>query len=88
MGFIIQLAMYGSAIIYPISSLESILGEHFWLTYLNPVIYIIETFKYGFLGTGTLDLTGLAISFGFSVIILFLGVLTFNKVERAFMDTV
>jgi len=88
MGFIIQLAMYGSAIIYPISSLKDILGEHFWLTYLNPVIYIIETFKYGFLGTGTLDLTGLAISFGFSIIILFLGVLTFNKVERAFMDTV
>ena len=92
MGFVIQLGMYASAIIFPISTILDKLAELdlVWVTYLNPIIYLIETFKYGFIGAeaGTLDLVGLGVSFGISVSVLFLGILTFNKVERAFMDTV
>jgi lipopolysaccharide transport system permease protein len=88
MAFSIQLVMYATPIVYPLSLLQEKLGDKFWITYINPISPIIETFKYGFLGRGILDLTGLGISFIFSLIVLFLGIITFNKVERSFMDTV
>ena len=49
---------------------------------------IIETFRYGFLGSGTLDWYMIAYSFGVACFVLFIGTIVFNKVEKSFMDTV
>ena len=55
---------------------------------LNPMTPIINTFRYAFLGIGSFDLTYYLISLGISVIVLLIGIIMFNKVERTFMDTV
>ena len=84
-GFGIQLFMYVSPVIYPISSLPER-----WQFYasLNPVAPIIETFRVGYLGSGTFSFVSLAISFFIIIVIMMVGILIFNKIERNFMDTV
>ena len=85
--FGIQLLMFSTPIIYPISivsdgSLTRLILE------LNPISYVIETFKYSFIGNGSFSFNGLAYSFSSSFLILFLGLIIFNKTEKTFMDTV
>jgi lipopolysaccharide transport system permease protein len=48
----------------------------------------METFKFGFLGQGTFSWFALGYSFLFSIIVLFVGIIVFNKVERSFMDVI
>jgi len=55
---------------------------------LNPVTSIIETFKFGTLGVGTFSWGSLAYSFVFMLVLLAVGIVVFNKVQRSFMDTV
>jgi lipopolysaccharide transport system permease protein len=83
--FIVQLWMYATPIIYPLSTLSP---DKQWIAVLNPVTAIFETFKYGVLGTGTFSWTYLTYSFGFMCVVLGIGVLVFNRVQRSFMDTV
>ncbi|HEX3384448.1 MAG TPA: ABC transporter permease, partial [Mucilaginibacter sp.] len=59
-----------------------------WLIELNPMTSIIEAFRYGFLGQGTFTLESLAITAGITLLILFAGIVIFNRVERNFIDTV
>jgi lipopolysaccharide transport system permease protein len=84
-GFGVQLAMYASPVIYPLSTLE---GNVRWLLLANPMTGIIETFRWGFLGQGSFEWSYLAYSTGFSLLVLYGGTLVFNKVQRSFMDTV
>ncbi len=90
--FVVQLWMYATPIVYPLSQTagKEIAGFPLsTLMCLNPVTAIIETFKFGFLGAGTFIGWGwLAYSFAFMVAILFLGIIIFNKVQKNFMDTV
>jgi len=90
--FIVQLWMYATPIVYPLSSVvgKSILGvDLYFLMALNPVTPLIETFKYGFLGAGEFIGWGwLSYSLGFMVVVMGVGILVFNKVQRSFMDTV
>jgi len=83
--FIVQLWMYATPVIYPLSTISP---EKQWIMVLNPVTAIIETFKYGMMGVGTFSWGHLAYSFGFMCILLALGIIVFNKVQRSFMDTV
>ncbi|MEI8278507.1 MAG: ABC transporter permease [Bacteroidota bacterium] len=83
--FGVQLLMYATPVIY---SLNSIGEKYKMLLMANPMSSIIETFRYAFLGSGSLNLWGLLYSTGFMFIILIIGVVTFNKVEKSFMDTV
>jgi len=83
--FGVQLLMYATPVIYPLSSISD---KYKWLILMNPMSSIIETFRYGFLGTGTFNWTYLSYSGGFTVVILLLGAIIFNKVEKSFMDTV
>jgi lipopolysaccharide transport system permease protein len=83
--FGIQLLMYATPIIYPLSFTSGKL--HQVLSY-NPITPIIENFRYSFFGIGTFDLVGLIYSTIFSISVLFIGILFFNKVENKFMDTV
>ena len=83
--FGVQLWMYGSAIIFPVSSLPEKWES---LLMLNPVVPIVEAFRYAYTGHGTFSIPYLGISGLVTLIILFIGIVIFNKVEKTFMDTV
>jgi len=91
-SFFISLWMYATPIVYPLSQVAG--KEKFGLDIasvmcLNPVTPVIEAFKYGALGAGQFVGWGwLAYSFGFMLVVLFIGILIFNKVQKSFMDTV
>ena len=88
MSFAIQLLMYGTPIIYPLSIMKENYKEYLWVIQANPLTAVIETFKYGFLGHGTFTWFSLGYSAMFSGIILIIGIYIFNKVERSFMDVI
>jgi lipopolysaccharide transport system permease protein len=83
--FGVQLLMYATPVIY---SLNNINPKYKTLLLANPMSSIIETFRYAFLGSGELPLLGLLYSTAFMIFLLIVGVITFNKVEKSFMDTV
>jgi lipopolysaccharide transport system permease protein len=84
-SFGVQLLMYVSPIIYPLSTLPE--QWRFWAS-LNPIAPIVELFRYAYLGSGSINLNMLGTSFLVISGILFIGIVLFNKVERTFMDTV
>ncbi|MBR6109422.1 MAG: ABC transporter permease [Clostridia bacterium] len=84
-GFGVQLWMYGTPVAYDIG----IIPQKFMGIYmLNPMTPIINTFRTAFLGLGSFDLVYYLISWGVTLVILFFGLLLFNRVEKTFMDTV
>ena len=83
--FIVQLWMYATPIIYPLSTMSP---KRQWIMALNPVTSLVETFKYGTMGVGTFSWGQLGYSFGFMIVLLAIGIVIFNKVQRSFMDTV
>ncbi len=84
-GFGVQLVMYATPVIYPVSSVQGIWQ---WLIIANPMTPVIEIFRLAFLGTSSLDPIYILYSFVFMLVILLIGVLVFNHVEATFMDTV
>lgn len=84
-SFAVQLLMYATPIAYPLSALSP---KYIALLKWNPLTSIVETFRFAIFGKGTLDVYGLLYSGSFILVVLLLGVLLFNKVERSFMDTV
>lgn len=84
-GFGVQLMMYASPVVYPMSIVPD--KYKFWLM-LNPVTSIIETFKYLFIGQGVFSWEALSYGFVFMLILIAIGIIVFNKVEKSFMDTV
>ena len=84
--FIVQLWMYATPVIYPLSTITN--EKIRILMGINPLTSIFEAFKYGLLGVGQFSWGGLGYSFGFMVVLLLVGVVVFNKVQRSFMDTV
>ncbi len=85
LGFAVQLAMYATPIIYPASSIPD---DYVLLLYLNPVAPAIELFRLGFLGAGTVSVFGCAYSAVMTLVVLFAGIIVFNRVEARVMDTV
>lgn len=83
--FAIQLLMYATPIIYPISSVS---GKLKTILMLNPLTPVIETFRVLLFGTGAIDINGLIYCTVFTILTLFFGILIFNRVEKSFMDTV
>jgi lipopolysaccharide transport system permease protein len=86
--FAVQLWMYATPVIYPLSVMQGKYAKFMWLIQANPVSSVMETFKYGFLGKGTFSWFALGYSFSFAVVVMLIGILIFNKVERSFMDVV
>ena len=84
--FVVQLWMYATPIIYPLRTITNATVRTVML--LNPITSIVETFKYGALGIGSFSWGALGYSFGFMVVLLAVGIVVFNKVQRSFMDTV
>ncbi len=87
-GFGIQLLMYATPIVYPLSYLLEKKKKYAAIIRLNPLTSIVETFRYAMFHKGTLDLFNLGYSFCFMVVVLFIGLVIFNRVEKTFMDTV
>lgn len=83
--FIVQLWMYATPIIYPLSTMSP---KKQMIMALNPVTSIVETFKYGTMGVGVFSWEMLGYSFVFMLVLLGIGIVVFNKVQRSFMDTV
>lgn len=85
LGFAIQLGMYATPVIYPASSTT---GTIKYIIMANPMSSVIESFRYAFLGVGEFSWGALAYSTAIMLVLIFIGVITFNKVEKTFMDTV
>jgi len=85
LAFGVQLLMYATPVIYPLSSVPE---KYRYLIEANPISTIVETFRSVLLGSGQLNWGHLGYSSLFAIIILFLGILIFNKTEKTFMDTV
>ena len=86
LSFFVSLWMYATPVIYPLSTITN---EKLRLVMqLNPLTGIVEFFKYGMLGVGNHDWWMLGYSFGFMIVLLAVGIVVFNKVQKSFMDTV
>ncbi len=83
--FGVRLMMYAAPVAYPLSALS---GRLRWFLLINPMTPVIEAFRAGFLGQGTVSGPMLACSAAFAVVSLLMGVAIFNRVEKTFMDTV
>lgn len=83
--FGVQLWMYATPVVYPLSMVS---GKLALLMALNPMSAIIELFRYAFLGGTLLPLWYWGISLGMTLVILLIGIVLFSKVEKNFMDTV
>jgi len=84
-SFGVQLLMYATPVIYPLASV----GEKWrWLLAVNPLTPVVEGFRFVLLGAGTLSSLHLLYSFLVMLCILFAGLITFNRVEDTFMDTI
>jgi lipopolysaccharide transport system permease protein len=84
-AFGVQLGMYVTPIIYPLSMVPI---KYQLLMSFNPISSIIEMFRYAMLGKGTFTLLSIIYSCAFSIVILVTGILFFNQAERNFVDTV
>lgn len=85
-SFIVQLWMYATPIVYPMSMVTN--EKLRTIIMLNPMSSVIEAFKYSVFGEGYFSWGALGYSFGFMCVLLLLGIVIFNKVQRSFMDTV
>jgi lipopolysaccharide transport system permease protein len=84
-SFGVQLMMYATPVILPISAVS---GRLRWVMLANPMTSIVETFRYAYLGAGSLNAGQLLYSFTFMLVTMIIGVIIFNSVEKTFMDTV
>lgn len=83
--FGVQLLMYATTVIYPLSAAPV---EYKKYIELNPMTGIIEAFRFAFLGKGEFTLWSIGYSVIFTLVVLFLGILIFNKTEKNFVDTI
>ena len=86
--FGVQLWMYVTPVIYPLSTMQASHPDYMWLLQANPITNIIETFKFAFLGSGVFSPGAFFYSLLFTIVVMLIGVLTFNKVERNFIDVI
>lgn len=87
-GFGVQLLMYVSAVMYPLALMREKLPKIAWIVEYNPLAYIIETARYMLLGTGTFSWFGILYTIGVTLLVLFFGIIIFNRTEKTFIDTV
>jgi lipopolysaccharide transport system permease protein len=83
--FGVQLLMYATTVIYPLSTAPE---KYKWIIALNPMTFIIETFRFGFLGKGEFSWNGLFYTTIVTFIVFIIGVVIFNRTEKNFVDTI
>lgn len=84
-GFGLQLWMYATPVVYPMSTVTGPIRD---IIALNPVTAPVELMRYALLGVGTVSVPGILASSLAAVLVMLLGIMIFNKIERNFMDTV
>ena len=84
-GFSVQLLMYATPVILPLSAVPE---KYRIFMLINPMTGIIESFKFGFFGLGTMAWGLLGYSAVFTLVVFLLGLIIFNRTEKNFMDTV
>ena len=87
-GFGVQLLMYLSAVMYPLALMREKLPQFAWLVEYNPVAYIVEAARYMLLSEGSFSFYGLIYTALITFVIVFLGIIIFNKTEKSFIDTI
>ena len=87
-SFGVQLWMYATPIIYPLSVMKSNYPDKVWLIAANPLTAIIETFKYGFTGVGVFEWNYLLYSLAVTLAVMLFGIMVFNRVQKNFMDVI
>ena len=89
-GFGTQLWMYATPVAYDMFSMPAFAPGGKWhvLYMCNPVTSVVNLFRYGYLGIGSPEWSYYFLSWGVTVVVLFVGIILFNRVEKTFMDTV
>jgi lipopolysaccharide transport system permease protein len=87
-SFAVPLLMYTTTVIYPLTTAEAKYPKYSWLIKYNPVTVVIETFRKGFLGEGSFSWGLLGFAAVATIIIVMIGTIIFNRVEKNFVDTV
>lgn len=87
-GFGVQLLMYASAVMYPLSYFKEKVPEYSWIVEYNPMTTIIELFRYMTLGVGEFSISKFIYAGSVSIIVFLIGLVIFNKTEKSFIDTV
>jgi lipopolysaccharide transport system permease protein len=85
MEFAVQLWMYASPVVYPLSQIPV---QYRAMYSLNPMVSVIELFRKSFLGISSFNISYYLIGWISTIFILFIGMILFHKVEKSFMDTV
>ena len=86
--FGVQLWMYATPVIYPLSVMKQNYPDKIWVIVANPLTEIIETFIFCFTGVGVFEWNYLLYSFVMSIAVLLLGIIVFNRVQKNFMDVI
>ena len=86
--FGVQLLMYGSAVMYPMSYFKIKLPDYYWLIEWNPIAVLVEAFRTIVLGLGDLEYNKLIYAAIISIVTFLLGLIIFNKTEKSFIDTI
>lgn len=86
--FGVQLLMYGSAVMYPISYFVEKVPKYSWLVEWNPIAVIIESFRNMSLNTGEIDVYKLAYAIMATGVVFLVGLFIFNRTEKNFIDTI
>ena len=84
--FLVQLWMYATPIVYPASLVQN--PSLKLILWLNPMTAVVEFSRHGFTGQGSVDLSGLSLSWAVTLLVLISGLFLFNKVQRTFVDTI
>lgn len=85
MAFLVQLWMYATPVVYPLSQIPEWLLPYY---VLNPMVALVESFRFMFFGTSAIQLNQILISWTATFLIVFAGVILFSRIEKTFMDTV
>lgn len=85
LGLLVQLWMYATPVIYPLSEAPP---RYIWLLALNPMAQVIESFRYLLLGQGSVDPMHYGLSIGVTLLVLLSGIMIFQRTERTFIDTI
>jgi lipopolysaccharide transport system permease protein len=85
MGFLVQLWMYGTPVVYPLSQIPEWLLPYY---IINPMVAIIESFRYAFFGASVIKMSHIGMSWLVTLFLVFFGIVLFSRIEKTFMDTV
>jgi len=87
-SFGVQLLMYMSAVMYPLSLIKEKLAEYAWIVEYNPMAHVIEMARHMLLNQGAIVFSQVLFVFTFAVLVLLFGMVIFNKTEKTFIDTI